>query len=100
MKRTYDQTAEQLRAVLIGDINWGSLLNDVGRVIPDDVWLNSLTAERSLPPPGAEGGLAYGSVSMAGTAFSYPDASTWLRTLDSAEWNAVGGAWVSNVTLD
>ena len=99
IKTAYDQTAQQISSILVADINWGSLLNDVGRVIPDDVWLVSLAASGSVPDPGAQGGAIYGAVTMTGVAFSYPDASTWIRTLDSAEWNAVGGAWVSNVTL-
>ena len=99
IKTAYDQTARQIGAILVADINWGSLLNDVGRVIPDDVWLVSLAANRTVPDPGAEGGAIFGAVTMTGVAFSYPDASTWIRTLDSAEWDAVGGAWVSNVNL-
>ena len=99
IKTAYDQTAQRISSVLVADINWGSLLNDVGRVIPDDVWLVSLAASRSVPDPAAPGGAVFGAVTMTGVAFSYPDASTWIRTLDSAEWDAVGGAWVSNVTL-
>lgn len=99
IKTNYDATAEQLATVLAGDINWGSLLNDVGRVIPDDVWLEGMIAGRTMPDPGAEGGLVYGAITLTGKAFTYPDASTWIRTLDSAEWNAVAGAWVSSVAL-
>lgn len=101
LRTRYDLTAEQIQAVLAVDIEWGSLLNDVGRVIPDRVWLDALSATRSVPDPDAETEetATYGSLSMSGQAFDYPDASIWLKTLDSAEWDAVGGAWVPSVQL-
>ena len=49
VKDKYDQGVGQITSVLVVDINWGSLLNDVGRVIPDDVWLTSMSASRSIP---------------------------------------------------
>jgi len=99
VKGSYDQAVAQITSVLLVDINWGSFLNDVGRVIPDDVWLTSMSASRSVPDFTLEPPYTYGGVSMAGNAFTYPDASTWIRTLDSAEWDSVGGAWVSSVRL-
>lgn len=99
VKTSYDQAVAQISSVLLVDVNWGSLLNDVGRVIPDDVWLTSMNATRLLPDFTLEPPYTYGAVSMAGNAFTYPDASTWIRTLASAEWDSVGGAWVSSVRL-
>ena len=70
---------------------WGRLLNDLGRVIPDRVWLDSFTARAEADPenPGS-----LGAVAMNGIAFDYPDAASWLRTLDSDRWLALGAGWV------
>ncbi len=101
LRRIYDDTATQIQDVLAVDIDWGSLLNDIGRVIPDRVWLEGLAVTRSIPALDAEGDAlnVFGSISLTGQAFDYPDASIWLKTLDSAEWDAVGGAWVPSVSL-
>lgn len=102
LRRRYDNTAQQIQDVLAVDVDWGSLLNDIGRVIPDRVWLEALSVTRSLPALDAEGAdlAIFGSISLSGQAFDYPDASIWLKTLDSAEWDAVGGAWVPSVNLN
>lgn len=83
--------SNQIQQILATDIAWGRLLNDLGRVIPDRVWLDSFTARAEVDPenPGA-----LGAVSMNGIAFDYPDAASWLRTLDSDRWPAVGAGWV------
>lgn len=91
---TFDDRVAQLNAALEVDVEWGRLLNDIGRLIPDTVWLNSFTATASAPDE--EDDPRFGSVVMAGVAFDYPDAATWLLTLDAAEWPALGGAWVNN----
>lgn len=91
---TFDDRVAQINEALTVDVEWGRLLNDIGRLIPDTVWINSFTATASEPDE--EDDPAFGSVVMAGVAFDYPDAATWLLTLDSAEWQAVGGAWVNN----
>lgn len=91
---TFDDRVTQVNEALAVDVEWGRLLNDIGRLIPDTVWINSFTATSSEPDE--EDDPVYGSVVMAGVAFDYPDAATWLLTLDSAEWPAVAGAWVNN----
>ena len=75
LRRRYDSTAEQIQEVLTIDIEWGSLLNDVGRVIPDRVWLDGLSVTRQVPDEAAEGidATTFGSISMTGQAFDYPD---------------------------
>lgn len=91
---TFDDRVAQLNAALVVDVEWGRLLNDIGRLIPDTVWLNSFTATTSIPEDDGDPG--FGSVVMAGVAFDYPDAATWLLTVDAPEWPALGGAWVNN----
>jgi len=92
----YQLGERQIAGALEIDVEWGRLLNDVGRVIPDRVWLTTLSVQATEPDPDAEVP-TYGAVALQGTAFDYPDASTWFRTLDSSEWAAVGGAWVTSV---
>ena len=89
--------AGQITHILATDIAWGRLLNDLGRVIPDRIWLDSFTATAEVDPenPGA-----LGAVAMTGIAFDYPDSASWLRTLDSDRWPAVGAGWVLSTTQE
>ena len=66
------------------------MLNDLGRVIPDRVWLDGFSGAADADP---ETG-AVGSMQTNGTGFDYPDVSAWLRALDSDRFPAVGGTWV------
>lgn len=93
LRSTYEGSVARLDSVLETDIAWGRLLNDLARVIPDRLWLTGLTAAVQLDE---ENPFVFGQVSMAGVAFDFPDASSWLRVLDADEWPAIGGGWVSS----
>lgn len=80
-----------LESTLASDIAWGRLLNDLGRVIPDRVWLESFSAQAIVD---LENPASFGTVSFNGTAFDFPDAASWLRTLDSDRWPAIDTGWV------
>ncbi len=97
MRNEYRARADDVSQILATDVSWGRLLNDLARLIPDRVWLTSLTASASVSEtnPGA-----FGQVTMAGTAFDYPDAASWLRTLDSDRWPAIGAAWVNSTAVE
>jgi len=97
LERQLRDGAAQIQQVLATDVAWGRLLNDLGRVIPDRVWLESFAARAEVDP---ENPLSFGTVSMNGTAFDYPDAASWLRTLDSDRWPSVGAGWVLNTTQE
>ncbi len=97
LERQLLEGAAQVQQVLATDIAWGRLLNDLGRVIPDRVWLDSFAARAERDP---ENPASLGTVSMNGTAFDYPDAASWLRTLDSDRWPAVGAGWVLNTAQE
>jgi len=88
--------SDNVATVLRVDVAWGRLLNDLGRVIPDRVWLESFDASVQLDEetPG------FGSAQMSGIAFDYPDAASWLRTLDSDQWPAVGAGWVLSTAVE
>jgi len=103
LRRSYDNGVEQVTEALTVDVAWGRLLNDIGRVIPDRVWLTTVAGISQNPEddetdPIEGSGPIYGALTLGGVAFDYPDASTWIRTLDSAEWDSVAGAWVTTTT--
>lgn len=103
LRTSYNDGVEQVTEALTVDVAWGQLLNDIGRVIPDRVWLTTVAATTQNPEdeetePIEGSGPVYGSLTLGGVAFDYPDASTWIRTLDSNEWDAVAGAWVTTTT--
>ncbi len=92
----YEAGVINLQAALEGDIAWGVLLQDFGRMISDEhVWIEGLAVSRVIP---VEESIAYGSVQMSGSGFDYPDVASWLVTLDSGDWEAVGASWAASVT--
>lgn len=95
LRSTYDDGVARLGTALARDIAWGRLLNDLARIIPDRLWLTSLTGNLQSDD---ENPLLLGQVAVSGVAFDYPDASSWLRVLDAEEWPALGGGWVSSTS--
>jgi len=95
LRSAYEDGVDRLGTALARDIAWGRLLNDLARIIPDRLWITSLTgtAQDTEDNP-----LLLGQVQIAGIAFDYPDASSWLRVLDAEEWPALGGGWVSSTS--
>ncbi len=85
----YDANTGLIVEALATDLSWGRLLNDLARLIPDRVWLESFTGAA-----GASGDPTLGTVTVAGVGFSFPDVSAWLRSLDSDRFPGVEGTWV------
>lgn len=96
LKAEYDGGVQMLEAALARDVAWGRLLNDLGRVIPDRVWLSSFSGQIAEE---SENEAVVGQISTNGTAFEYPDVASWLRTVDSDQFPALTGAWVSSASL-
>jgi len=46
-----DQRIAALSSALAGRLAWDRVLREISAVLPGDVWLTSLTAEHSTPPP-------------------------------------------------
>jgi Tfp pilus assembly protein PilN len=95
LRSSYEQGVERLQIALARDIAWGRLLNDLARIIPDRLWITSMTGTLQN---NEENPFLLGQVSVTGVAFDYPDASSWLRVLDAEEWPALGGGWVSSTS--
>lgn len=96
LRRRYEDGVGVLSEVLANDVSFARLLNDVARLVPARVWMESMSVTASDPTEINPG--AYGSLTVSGTAFDYSDAATWLRVLDADEWPAVGGGWVTQTT--
>jgi Tfp pilus assembly protein PilN len=96
LKQSYDAKVDMMEVILAVDIAWGRLLNDLGRVIPDRVWLEGFSGQVS--PSDQNPGLL-GQISGNGVAFEYPDVAAWLRTVDSDQFPALDGAWVNSASL-
>ncbi|MGH9052383.1 MAG: PilN domain-containing protein [Acidimicrobiia bacterium] len=96
LKQSYDAKVDMMEVILAADIAWGRLLNDLGRVIPDRVWLEGFAGQvnRSEENPDL-----LGQISGNGVAFEYPDVAAWLRTVDSDQFPALDGAWVNSASL-
>jgi Tfp pilus assembly protein PilN len=86
-----------LTGALINDVSWGRLVNDLGRLIPDRVWVSNYTGTTS--PITAES-TSVGELSFTGTAFGPPDVAAWLRVLDSDRFPGVLGTWASSITAN
>lgn len=84
--------------VLQNDISWGLLLNDLGRLIPDRVWVTTYTGTANRFSPDAPPSTSAGELSVSGVAFDNNDVAAWLRVLDSDRFPSVTGTWATGLT--
>lgn len=105
-----DQAQATLAAVLQGEVSWSRLLQEVARVIPGDVWLDSLQATStpsgggeavagSPAPAAAAGG---GTLTFTARGTDFPAAAAWLQrlsTLPSIELPWLGQISQTDVTI-
>ena len=89
----YDANVTLMETALADDLSWGRVLNDLGRILPDSVWLESFTGTVDSDPTTP----AVGTVQVTGVGFDFPDVSAWLRSLDSDRFPAATGTWVTSV---
>lgn len=87
-----------LGVALANDVSWGRLLNDLGRLIPDRVWLTSYSGSVNRIDPAAPVDQGIGELAFAGVAFERPDVAQWLRVLDSDAYPGVVGTWATGIT--
>ncbi|NNF09399.1 MAG: PilN domain-containing protein [Acidimicrobiia bacterium] len=99
LSREFDAAVATLGLALTNDVSWGRLLNDLGRLIPDRVWVTSYSGSINRPDFTAETpSTEIGSLAFAGIAFAPPDVAAWLRVLDSDQFPAVVGTWATGLT--
>lgn len=94
LKNEFETSKFILEAALDRDVVWGRLLNDLGRMLPDRVWLTSFTGQVA----GADAA-TIGEVAVSGVGFEFPDVSAWLRSLDSSTFPSVDRTWVSTINV-
>lgn len=90
----YDANVALMQMALADDLSWGRILNDLGRILPDSVWLESFRGTVEDDPTTAQ----VGSLQVTGVGFDFPDVSAWLRSLDSDRFPAATDTWVTSVS--
>ena len=94
IRTQYEEKAKLVRSALAVDIDWGIFLNDLARLLPPRVWVETFNG--SVVPETIPG--VIGQVSFSGVGFDFPDVSAWLRALDSDQFSGITGPWVSTVS--
>ena len=94
LRSQYQDKSDLVRTALATDVDWGILLNDLARLLPPRVWVETFSG--TIVGETAPGVL--GQVAFSGVGFDFPDVSAWLRALDSDQFNGVTGTWVSTVS--
>lgn len=94
MQTQYQAKADLVRAALAADIDWGIFLNDLARLVPPRVWVDTFNG--SVVPQTTPG--VVGQVSFSGIGFDFPDVSAWLRALESDQFAGITGPWVTTVS--
>ncbi len=91
LQQRFEDRAALVRTALATDVDWGVFLNDLSRLVPPRVWIQSFAGAIE---PGASTELV-GSVFFSGVGFDFPDVSEWLRSLGSEGFSGITGPWVS-----
>lgn len=90
----YQNRAGLVRTALEADVDWGIILNDLARLAPQRVWVETFSG---TVVPGTPGGIL-GQVSISGVGLDFPDVSDWLLSLDSEDFVGLTGSWVSTAS--
>jgi Tfp pilus assembly protein PilN len=94
MQTQYQAKADLVRLALAADVDWGIFLNDLARLVPPRVWVDTFNG--SVVPQTIPG--VVGQVSFSGMGFDFPDVSAWLRALESDQFAGITGPWVTTVS--
>lgn len=97
-------TNDALEYVSRSDVDWSLVLGMIASVTPDDVLVESMTADTATPLVGAGDGaealmpVSIGSFELVGTAIARPDISTWSNDLEALP--GIAEARISIVTKE
>jgi Tfp pilus assembly protein PilN len=94
LRDDFNARADLVRAALETDVDWGIILNDLARLLPPRLWVETFSG---TVVPATQPGIV-GQVAFSGIGFDFPDVSAWLRELDSEQFNGITGTWVSTVS--
>lgn len=90
----FKSRAALVRFALEADVDWGVFLNDLSRLLPARVWIETFSG---VIDPGLSPGVV-GTMTFNGVGFDFPDVSEWLRSLGSGAFAGITGPWVSTAT--
>jgi Tfp pilus assembly protein PilN len=94
LRQEFIERSELVRSALATDVDWGIILNDLARLLPPRLWVETFSgAIASDEEPGV-----VGQVAFSGVGFDFPDVSDWLRALDSDQFGGITGTWVNTVS--
>jgi Tfp pilus assembly protein PilN len=95
LRDAYQIKAALVREALASDVDWGIILNDLSRLLPPRVWVESVSGNLELEGeiPGV-----IGQMTFSGVGFEFPDVSAWLRSLDSEDFVGITGTWVNTAS--
>jgi Tfp pilus assembly protein PilN len=94
LRDEFNSKADLVRTALASDVDWGIILNDLARLLPPRLWVETFAgASTAQVVPGV-----VGQVTFSGVGFDFPDVSAWLRALDSEDFNGITGTWVNTVS--
>lgn len=96
-----------LQTVMAGDIYWPSVLTQVSALIPDEVWITTLSGsagatEGSTPVPTEDASVriaeepSTGRIQFTGQALTMPSVAEWIERMDSSK--AFDAAWLNSAT--
>lgn len=94
LREEFNARADLVRNALATDVDWGIILNDLARLLPPRLWVETFSG--AVIPESTPG--VIGQVAFSGVGFDFPDVSAWLRALDSEQFNGITGTWVSTVS--
>jgi len=94
LQAEYLEKVALVELALAYDVDWGVILNDLARLLPPRVWVETFngTVIEGVTPG------VLGQVSFSGVGFDFPDVSAWMRTLDSEDFVGITGTWVSTAS--
>lgn len=91
LQQRFEDRAALVRTALSNDVDFGVFLNDLSRLLPPRVWIESFTGTIQADALTQ----VVGEVSFNGVGFDFPDLSEWLRSLGSGAFSGITGPWVN-----
>lgn len=97
LKQTLVARQALLAQVENNEVLWSGVLRDVSMVIPDDMYLSSISGQL-VTRTGVSGSPAVGTIQFNGVAGSYPTVAKWLTRLE--EVTGWVNSWFSAANKD
>jgi type IV pilus assembly protein PilM len=85
----------QLGTVLLTDVSWSRMLQEVARTIPNDVWLTAFAGNLTPADPSLGAATAInGTVNFSANGLDFPSVASWLQRM--SEIPSFTGLWVAS----